>query len=243
MKVDALAVELRPRSMTEAADLGVRMVQANAQSVWRSFVPVYAVVVALALSTVDIAPWLPAMAIFWLKPWLDRSLLFVLSRAVFGQSTTFMDLWMARRAVWWPHLAATLSLRRLSPWRSFTQPIEQLEGQLGAARRARTRTILNGQHGSALAMQFAFGNLELAFIAGILAATAWFAPPGHPTDAIGWLSRDDSTLAASMMALSYAGVVLLVEPFFVAAGFAMYLNRRVQLEAWDVEQEFRRTFA
>ena len=34
-----------------------------------------------------------------------------------------------------------------------------------------------------------------------------------------------------------------MEPFYVAAGFAMYLNRRVELEAWDIEQEFRRAFA
>jgi len=29
----------------------------------------------------------------------------------------------------------------------------------------------------------------------------------------------------------------------VAAGFAMYLNRRVELEAWDIEQELRRACA
>ena len=37
--------------------------------------------------------------------------------------------------------------------------------------------------------------------------------------------------------------VLFLEPFYVAAGFAMYLNRRAELEAWDIEQEFRRAFA
>jgi len=243
MQVDALSVELRPRSMTEASDLGVRLVQASAGSVWRSFVPVYAVVVALSLSTVDIAPWLPATAIFWLKPWLDRSLLFTLSRAVFGESTTFADLWRAGKAVWWSRLAAALSLRRLSPWRSYTQPIEQLEAQRGTALRARRAKILNGQHGRAAAMQFAFANLELALVAGILAATAWFSPAGHQGEALGWLLGSDSTLAASMMSLAYAGVVLLVEPFYVGAGLAMYLNRRVQLEAWDVEQEFRRAFS
>jgi hypothetical protein len=40
----------------------------------------------------------------------------------------------------------------------------------------------------------------------------------------------------------YALVVLFLEPFYVAAGFAMYLNRRAQLEAWDIEQELRRAF-
>jgi len=36
--------------------------------------------------------------------------------------------------------------------------------------------------------------------------------------------------------------VLFLEPFFVATGFAQYLNRRAALEAWDIEQEFRRAF-
>ncbi len=35
---------------------------------------------------------------------------------------------------------------------------------------------------------------------------------------------------------------MFIEPFYVASGFAMYLNRRAQLEAWDVEQELRRAF-
>ena len=42
---------------------------------------------------------------------------------------------------------------------------------------------------------------------------------------------------------AYALAVLFLEPYYVAAGFAMYLNRRAELEAWDIEQEFRRAFA
>ena len=41
-------------------------------------------------------------------------------------------------------------------------------------------------------------------------------------------------------AIAYAATVAIVEPFFVAAGFGLYLNRRVELEAWDIEQELRR---
>jgi hypothetical protein len=44
-------------------------------------------------------------------------------------------------------------------------------------------------------------------------------------------------------AISYALAVLFLEPFYVAAGFAMYLNRRAELEAWDIEQDLRRAFA
>ncbi len=55
--------------------------------------------------------------------------------------------------------------------------------------------------------------------------------------------RSDSVWVTAISLLCYAAAVLVVEPFFVGAGFAMYLNRRVELEAWDIEQEFRLAFA
>jgi hypothetical protein len=41
-------------------------------------------------------------------------------------------------------------------------------------------------------------------------------------------------------ALVYAAVLLFLEPFYVAAGFALYLNRRTLLEGWDIEVALRR---
>jgi hypothetical protein len=244
MQVDALALDLRPRSMMEATDLGVRLVQLRARSVWRTVGPLYLVLVALALSTVEIAGWLPALLIFWLKPWLDRSLLFVLSRAVFGEDTRFADLWQAQRKVWWGSLLHTLTMRRLSPWRSFTQAMHQLEGQRGAARRKRRTQFLRGKKGAATAMHLAFAHLELVFILGVLALAVWFDPDGNTGRNIFDALRTDDSVATSLLSATvYAGIVLLLEPFYVAAGFAMYLNRRVELEAWDIEQEFRRAFA
>ncbi len=243
MQVDALAVDLRPRSMYEAADLGVRLVQANARSVWRSYLPLLAVVVAFALSLAEVANWLPWLTIFWLKPWLDRSLLFVLSRAVFGEETRFADLWRERSQVWFSQPLSTLTLRRLSGWRPFTQPVYQLEGQRGAALRQRRKQLLRAKRGAAFALHFAFAHIEAILVSGLLALGFWFAPPGKTDSVFELLFRSESLGATLTSGGAYALVVAVLEPFYVAAGFAMYLNRRVELEAWDIEQEFRRAFA
>jgi hypothetical protein len=246
MQVDALALHLRPRSMAEATDLGVRLVQANARSVWATFVPLYAVVVLIALASVELAGWLPGLIIFWLKPWLDRSLLYVLSRAVFGTPTRWSDLWRDRRSVWWQQLAASLIARRLSPWRSYTQPAAQLEGQRGSAAKARRRQLLKDKQGQALGMHLVFAQIEMIVMIGAMALVLWFIPGDDGSSRTSWfetLLRDESLSLALLSSAVYAGVVLLVEPFYVAAGFAMYLNRRVELEAWDIEQEFRLAFA
>ncbi len=248
MRVEGLAVTLRPRSQSEACDLGLALVRTHARSVWRCFAPVYAVVALLALCTVDTAAWLPILIVFWLKPWLDRSLLFVLARAVFGEPTRWADLWRARGHVFGGQLLRTLFWRRFSPWRAYTAPIEQLEAQHGSARRKRARLILNDNRGAATALQTAFVHAEAALGYSLLALLWWFAPEGSRTDVWDWFWHPAGHAAGQLgldlaLSLAYMAVVFALEPFYVAAGLAMYLNRRVVLEAWDIEQEFRRAFS
>ncbi len=243
MRIEALAITLRPRPMSEAADLGQRLVQVHARSVWRCYWPVWAAVMLLALATVQIAGWLPGLLIFWLKPWLDRSLLFVLSRAVFGETTRWGDLWAARREVFTRSLLRTLTMARLSPWRSFTQAIDQLEGQRGSARSKRRVVLLGSQRGAVMGLQFVYANLEMIFVVALVAMLAWFLPDAMKTELWALYQGGESALMQAAVTLGYGLVVLALEPFYVAAGFAMYLNRRVELEAWDIEQEFRHAFA
>lgn len=241
MQVDALAINLRPRSMMEASDLGVRLAQSCARDLWTCFAPVFLVVTLIALSTVDIAPWLPPLIIFCFKPWLDRSLLHVLSRAVFGGRTRLPDLWRDQRSVWWRQLICTFTLHRLSPWRSFTQAAHQLEGQRGSALRKRRSALLRGKKGTAFLMHAAFHHLEWSFMLSIFALGLWLHPSGRGNFFVDLIS-EGGIVASVSTTVAYAAIVLVIEPFYVAAGFAMYLNRRVELEAWDIEQEFRRAF-
>jgi hypothetical protein len=242
MKVDAIQLDLRPRSMFEAADLGVRIVSAHLRSVWASCAPVYALVLLVAASAFAFGIGWAIVAIFWLKPWFDRSILFVLARAVFGEETRFADLWQARRAVAWQGLGGALTIRRLSPWRSYVQPVVQLEGQLGKARRERIARILGPHRGAALAMQSAFATLESALTFAFLSLAPWLVPAEEQGSWLAVLLAGAGWANAAELAC-FALAVAIVEPFFVGAGFAMYLNRRVELEAWDIEQEFRLAFA
>lgn len=244
MRIDSLALRLRPRTAWESADLGVRL----CQQAWRSVFPCAAVVmlpVALvAFSLVEVASWWPPVVIWWAKPWLDRTLLFALSRAAFGQRTTPADVWRARRHVWFQQAWHTVTLRRLSPWRSFTQSVYQLEGS--GVRRARARAAVIKKQGSgtaALVMQV-FLACESALCFGTLSLLFWFAPRGTVPDPSTLLGADEPSFAFIIaLNVTYVAAIVFVEPFYVASGFAMYLNRRAQLEAWDVEQELRRAFA
>ena len=113
MRVDAFAIRLRPRANFEAADLGVRLCQSAARSVFPCYLAVLVPVTALALASFEIAAWLPILVLWWAKPWLDRTILFALSRAAFGQPTRPGDVWREQRQVWWSQLFLTLTWRRL----------------------------------------------------------------------------------------------------------------------------------
>jgi hypothetical protein len=241
VQIDSMSLILRPRGVWEGCDLGIRLLQSCFRSAYACYLMVALPLFALCFATYDIAAWLPATLIWWSKPWLDRTLLFVLSRALFGVSTAPPDVWEAQRDTWWTQWLETITLRRLSASRSFTQPIWQLEGLSGAARRARVRQLAARHRGVARAMTQAFAAAEFALALSLISLGAWLAPKHAEASWTAMLFglQKPETIA---LTLSYAAAVAFVEPFYVAAGFGMYLNRRVELEAWDIEQEFRRAF-
>lgn len=242
MQLESMDLVLRPRTTWEGCDLGVRLLQSWLRSVFSSYLAAALPLFALFIAMFGIAAWLPPLLIWLSKPWLDRTILFVLSRALFGEPTTPMDVWRAQRQVWWSQLAVTLTLRRLTMSRSFTQPILQLEGLAGAERRARMRQLALRHRGVARMTTQSFAAAEFALFASLLSLQAWLAPHHGAFDLTSLLSLSGSREGV-LYTIAYAAAVAFVEPFYVAAGFGMYLNRRVELEAWDIEQEFRRAFA
>jgi hypothetical protein len=245
VQVDALILRLRPRTPMEAADLGARLCQTAAASVYRCYLATALPLMALCLASFEIAHWLPGVALWCLKPWLDRTILFVLSRAAFGQSTTLLELWDAQRQVWWRQLTLTFLLQRLSPWRAFTQPVYQLEGLSWGKAHKRVLQIRGSNTGSATLVTSAFSTAETCLAIALISLVFWLAPTDQKPEvsALFGTGAGVSLFMLLVPPVCYALAVLFLEPFYVAAGFAMYLNRRAELEAWDIEQDLRRAFA
>jgi hypothetical protein len=241
--VDTLAVRLRPRTPNEAIDLGVRLCQSAAPAVYRCYLVAALPVILLAIASIELLGWWGGtMLLWWMKPWLDRAILFVLARAAFGTPTSIGDLWRSQWRVLWRPVLFTLTVRRLSLWRSLTEPVYLLEDGPAIGSGDRIVQIRSRVVGSAFLMTQAFVMTEMAIAIALFSLFFWFAPTGMELD-ISQMFLDETPLIFSIASFtSYTAAVLLLEPFYVAAGFAMYLNRRAELEAWDIEQEFRRAF-
>ncbi len=242
MRLDAIAVELRPRNAWEATDLGAAMVRR-----WPG--PVYAAWFALAAPLFLLLHlicwnrwWLVPWLLWWLKPLLDRPLLYVLGHVLFGETP---DRRQVRRD--WPGLLrrqafAALTWRRFDAARAFTLPVDQLEGRAGQARRQRLRDLSRSGRGPAVWLTVVCLHLEIALDFALI-ALVWMLLPDFVTVEFSDLLDDADVLGQLWLnAIGFCGLSL-VEPFYVAAGFALYLNRRVWLEAWDLELGFRRLAA
>lgn len=243
MKPGHLMLALRPRPSFEAVDLGVRMVQSQWRTVGQVYGPAALMVMLMAYASLSWSEWGPYLVVFMAKPWLDRALLLVYSRTAFGQSTAMHQAWVPGVLLGWRAIALSLTTRRLSPWRAFTQAVEQLEGQRGKSAKARRQLLLGGQRFSASSLQGLYSQLESLLTVGLLSLAAWAAPS---LDLVRWLQAlnagNDGEIWGHWFTLLYVPVAMLVEPYFVASGFSCYLNRRVELEAWDVEQGLRDAF-
>jgi hypothetical protein len=243
MHVEALAVRLRPRTPTESVDLGIALCRRAAPAVYRCYLLALLPVVIVTAASIELVGWWATFVVWWSKPWLDRTILFVLSRAAFGVETSVADLWRSQWRVWWQPILFTLTVRRFSPWRSLTEPVYLLEDGPAFGSGPRVVQIRKRVTGAAFMMTQAFMTIEIVIWMSLLSLMYWFAPAGHAPDlTVLFTSSDVPVMLGVGNMVAFVLAVLFVEPFYVAAGFAMYLNRRAELEAWDIEQEFRRAF-
>ena len=237
-----IAVELRPRSQWEAMDLGLAMLQRW----WRQIYASHAIVLALlAASAFSIGgwlerPWVAPFLIWWLKPVYDRVVLHVLSRAVFGELQGTRAVLGAWKEWLGTGVITSLTLRRFETARSFNLPVRQLEGQSGRAARERLAVLGRRAHGSAVWLTVVCMHFE-AVLFWSLQLFANMLLPAKALEAGDFFVALGSGAAWTWGdAIAYAGAILVLEPFYVAAGFALYLNRRTLLEGWDLEVALRR---
>lgn len=242
MQLDRIELNLRRRSPWEAIDLGLVMLRrwcGPVYRVWLAIVLPFAIAILAALWQWPLAGML---VVWWLKPVADRVLLKVFSEATFGEPPTPREVWrsvpaLLRRS----GLFTRLTLRRFSPYRSFELPMLQLEGQRGKALRTRNRTLSRKVAGYAFWLMFVCTHLVIIFESGLVQLVGILTPGDALTDfsLYDLFFGEPDLIEMHLFNAAWLVAESIVEPFYVAAGFSLYLNRRSELEGWDIEVAFR----
>ncbi len=238
MDLDRLQIRLRRRTTWEAIDLGFAMARRWFMPLWLLWLSTAVPVALISFLLFNDTLWLVGLCLWWFKPLFEPTLMFWLSRAVFSE-TLSVKLVMKQ---WWritrPQILINLTLRRFNPGRSFTMPVALLEQLKGKPRRQRVQVLGRNQHASAWLTVVGIHLetiLQMAFI-----TLLFFLIP----EDLRWISLEDMFMGDGQIGewLQLAGGVLcmsLIAPFYVSAGFALYLHRRSELEGWDLEIAFR----
>ncbi|HSI04838.1 MAG: hypothetical protein ACAI38_24970 [Myxococcota bacterium] len=236
MQLEQIVLGMRQRSGWEALDLGFALVRHAFRDIYAALfvvaVPLAALAVTLGQLTEPLYGWL---LLWWAKPILDAVTLSVLARALIGERSKVSRVFTTVPRGIQRHLLGALTLRRLSPSRTFTMPVRHLEGLSSKDARRRIATLAMNHRGSAQLACVVLMVFEVALILCGLQAMAMFTT----TPMSGETSMFPESVPSAVAVLNTFVAMLVLEPVFAAMGFALYVNRRVELEGWDLELAFR----
>ncbi|MEZ6183388.1 MAG: DUF4129 domain-containing protein [Planctomycetota bacterium] len=252
MNLEQVAAVIRPRRANEAVDLGFALARRFWKPTWGAFLLVFGPLYWGLWLLLGEYPALVFLIAWWLKPVLDKAPLYVLSRALFGATPSFAQTVRALPKLLWHNLGWGLTTQRLDPRRSLRLPVFELEGLRGRARGRRLALIDRRVQGTAVLLTFACHLLEYALVLAawgllvmVLNEEYYSGPQGFfmVFAKVGELlmrTDHDPGLRMLLVGMPWFLAVLILEPLYVAGGFALYINRRTHLEGWDIELAFRR---
>ncbi|MFK3797667.1 DUF4129 domain-containing protein [Pseudomonas sp. NPDC088444] len=243
MRLTEAHVAIRPRNPWEAVDLGVLFARQHQYLLITSWALVTLPTFLLLSVVLWDYPTLAVLLFWWLKPAFERLPLLILSQALFGQPPTLKNALGAWVRALKPQLLASLTWRRFSLSRSFNLPVLQLEGLDGLPRAQRIALLGQKNLWVARCLTSMGSTLEMCLWIGLMVLFYTLIPQQVELD---WSWRSLLAVDSSWNWLEhltnafYALVLVMWGPIYVASGFALYINRRTTLEAWDIELTFRR---
>ncbi|MGH1485563.1 MAG: hypothetical protein ACRBCI_05030 [Cellvibrionaceae bacterium] len=233
MLLNTLIVNPRLRSPWAAIDLGIPI----AKRFWLKYASIWLVLaipvflLSIFLLSDDLL-WLSVLIVWWFKPVFERPILYMLSKHLFGQPVTIRETlknykeWLS---IGWIY---SITLRRFSFARSFLMSVTLLEKLTGKAYSQRTG-ILSSKGGSeAFWLTTTLVHVEMFLPLALFTLITFFYPILNFDELISLEQSQYIILLTNSISVLTMAVVA---PFYVSSGFMLYICRRIELEAWDIE--------
>lgn len=243
MRLTESSVAIHPRSPWEAIDLGVLLARQHRGVLMVSWAIVTLPIFALISLVLHDYPTLALIVFWWLKPVYERLPLIILSTSLFGSTPPLnaaLKEWLRTLR---SGLLPSLTWRRVSLSRSFILPVQQLENLSGIEYNRRIALLSLQDIRAARSLTAVGSALEMSLWIGLMVLFYALIPQQVEIE-WNWMSLVglDASLnwLEHLTNAAYALVLVVWGPTYVSCGFTLYLNRRITLEAWDIELVFRR---
>ncbi len=245
MQLDNVSAAIRPRNNYEALDLGFVLIREYWRPVFASWFAIVLPLFVILNIVLKDNLFLAVVVFWWLKPFYDRIVLHILSRAMFGEVPGVRQTFSALPSIFKSGLLTNLTFYRIDVLlRTFKLPVWQLEGLRGKQRRARHAILGQRVHSTGVMLLFACSLMESILCFTIFGTAYLFLPEGYQSGLWAQFTNPDTATWFQLASnISYFIAVSIIEPLFAAAGFTLYINRRTLLEGWDIELIFRRMAA
>lgn len=238
MDLAQVNAKIRPRNHYEAIDLGFVMARhwlPTLYSLW--FCVSFPLFIILQIIFSD-SPYISAVVIWWIKPLLDSIQLHYISEKLFSNNVNFKQtLKQAPRRLWKSALIK-LTIRRPSLSRSFDMPVDDLENLKGAQRSKRLNVLQRSASSAAIWLTFVGITMENIVVFAFCGLAWMFTPPQLDIYIEFWELIAHPEVHRILSWCWYLAMGL-IAPFYVTAGFSLYINRRTVLEGWDIELSFK----
>jgi hypothetical protein len=238
MNLANLAIEPKHRSDWSAIDLGFLLARENYFKLLLAWLlPSLPVFLMLLLLPKNYLFW-AALIIWWLKPFWDRLPLAVAGKVLFGEPVDFADLKKELFSVLKPSILPWLTYRRFSPERSYILPVLILEQLSGKAFSKRVTNLHYGVGGGPSWLTVICVHFEMILVFGFYAFLLLLIPAEVEIDYWQMIDQQEAYAIYLNSIATFIGMAL-IAPFYVCAGFMLYINQRIYLEGWDIELRFR----
>lgn len=240
MNLEKVAVNIRPRTPWEAIDLGFLLARRWYGRLWSLWMLTALLGFALAVMIGLILPgsstkW--TLFLFWFfKPFYEPCVLAWIAKALFDEQCTTKETFKEVRKTAGLQWIFTVLLSKFSLFRSFSLPVIQLEQLEGKKKKTRLSLLQNTSETAILLTGSCF-LLEITLTFSFLIILFFLIP-----DQLRWIDFGHFVFLPDrwFLLVCYLASCSIIAPLYVCAGFMMYISRRVQLEAWDIEIGFKR---
>ncbi len=239
MNINGIVINTRTRKPWQAINLGVVITRAWYWPLFFSWlIPSGTVALIAALAFPSLVSWLPITLVWWLKPFWDRGPLFIASRRLFNEPTSLIETLKGLPRLYVKDWLMWLTLRRFSTTRSYDLPVTCLEGLVGKTRRSRLATLHREGSSESTWTLILLVHLEMILVLAFIALVYLFIPLKFTDDVLQFFKQQLS-LDLLIYNLLYFLAMALIAPFYAVCGFSQYINRRIGLEGWGIELQFR----